>query len=102
MSVTWNAQNGVDSYRVYYLRSSKPLNITNIESFLQFYNKRGTLYDAYVNAKGENDSYETDSEYASDPYCNITIDSGLPYFIVPSDWNLRKKDIFQMEVIQMS
>ncbi|MFQ7238766.1 MAG: hypothetical protein ACLRP8_07135 [Roseburia intestinalis] len=80
MSVTWNAQNGVDSYRVYYLRSSKPLNITNIESFLQFYNKRGTLYDAYVNAKGENDSYETDSEYASDPYCNITIDSGLPYF----------------------
>ena len=80
MAVSWNAQNGADNYRFYYIRSNKPLDITNLDSFLQFYNKKGALYDAYKNAKAENDSIDQDDIYTSTPYYDLTIDGGLPYY----------------------
>ena len=80
MAVSWNAQNGADNYRFYYIRSNKSLDITDLDSFLQFYNKKGALYDAYKNAKAENDSIDQDDIYTSTPYYDLTIDGGLPYY----------------------
>lgn len=79
ITVSWNPQNGASNYQLFYIQSSKPLNITNADSFLQFYKHGGSLYDAYVNTKGENDSFETDYTYAVKPYCDFTVKSALPY-----------------------